>query len=262
MARKPKYGFCSICGEYSKLSFEHIPPKKAFNEYPTRMAHGENLIKQIGIEDLDNIKTQVFQRGSGNYTLCERCNNRTGGWYGAAYASFAYQAAAILKITENNPSLYYPFQIFPLRVLKQIVSMFCSVNGTNFVKQFPEIQKFILNKEHRGIPPEIRIFCYYNYSSRARQSGISSMLTGQSDFHQISEISFYPIGFIMVLDKFPRDRNIVDITDFSRFRYNDWKSLGLRIPAHEIYTYFPSDFRGKEEVQATVKKNRAIRAEK
>jgi hypothetical protein len=223
------------------------------------MTKGDNLIKQIGVEDLDDIKTRIYQRGSGEYTLCESCNNRTGSWYGSAYISFVYQAAAILKFTENRPSLFYPYQIFPLRIVKQIFSMFCSANGPEFIAQFPEVKQFLLNRNKKGIPKEIRIFCYYNYTNRARQTGISSMLTNRSDIQVVSEISFFPLGYIMVLDNNPRDRDIVDITDFGRFNYNDWKSLDLKIPSHEIYTYIPCDFRGKKEVLNTVARNRAIR---
>ena len=31
MARKPLIGTCHICGANGKLSFEHVPPKRAFN---------------------------------------------------------------------------------------------------------------------------------------------------------------------------------------------------------------------------------------
>lgn len=259
MSREPKYGYCSICKEYTKLSFEHVPPRAAFNDKPTRMAKGKNLISQIGKDDLDNIKTKVYQRGAGEYTLCVRCNNTTGRWYGTAYVSFAYQAASILHYTKNNPTLIYPYMIYPLRVYKQIISMFCSANGRGFAKQYEEITKFVLNREKKYLSPEIRVFCYYNPSGRARQTGISSMVSIGSDIQVISEISFFPLGFVMLLDSNPKDLNIVDISDFSRFGYNDWKQLNLQMPAHDIFTYFPGDFRSREEVMETVMKNRAAR---
>ena len=45
------------------------------------------------------------------------------------------------------PSLEYPFKLFPLRVLKQVVCMFFSVNGPAFRQVQPELVRFILNRD-------------------------------------------------------------------------------------------------------------------
>lgn len=49
-------------------------------------------------------KSPTSQQGAGDYTLCHKCNNNTGAWYGAAFVAFAYQAMAILKYTKGRPS--------------------------------------------------------------------------------------------------------------------------------------------------------------
>jgi len=33
MAKRPK-GVCCLCGEVKRLTYEHIPPKSAYNDYP------------------------------------------------------------------------------------------------------------------------------------------------------------------------------------------------------------------------------------
>ena len=35
MKKKDEKGYCHICGEFTKLTFEHIPPHKAFNYTPS-----------------------------------------------------------------------------------------------------------------------------------------------------------------------------------------------------------------------------------
>lgn len=34
MARKPVIGECRLCGTVTRLSFEHVPPRSAFNDNP------------------------------------------------------------------------------------------------------------------------------------------------------------------------------------------------------------------------------------
>ena len=256
MTKKSKEGYCCICGNFEKLTFEHVPPKSAFNSSKIRFSNGEHLMKQINIDDLDEIKTKESQKGAGAYTLCAKCNNLTGHWYGSAFVSWAYQAAHILKYSGFSPSLYYPFHILPLRVIKQVVSMFCSVNGAGFTDKHPEIRKFLLNRDARGLPKSIRIFVYYNISGRARTTGISAMINLGKDVKTLSEMSFFPFGFIMIFDDSPNDMEIVDVTDFAKYGYNEFQSMNLRIPNHDIYTWFPGDFRNKKEVEEQVRLSR------
>src|SRR6267142_5142636 len=135
MARgKTVFGTCHLCGLSRKLSFEHVPPHAAFNEYPIMEARGLEMFEE---RDIDRIKGRISQRGAGGYTLCERCNNDTGAWYGTAFVSWAYQAARILALTRGQPSLYYEYHLYPLSVIKQIICMFFSANGPSFQTQHP-----------------------------------------------------------------------------------------------------------------------------
>lgn len=66
MARKKVEGTCLICGTYGKLSFEHVPPKSAFNN---REVVKVGLDKAITVGPYDKIKGRIEQRGAGDYTL-------------------------------------------------------------------------------------------------------------------------------------------------------------------------------------------------
>jgi len=103
--KKNKFGHCCICGNYSKLSFEHVPPRSAFNDHPVFVADIKELIGKWDGE-IKNIKGKIHQLGSGDYTLCEKCNSDTGAWYGNAFADWAYQAFRVLHFTKGKPSLY------------------------------------------------------------------------------------------------------------------------------------------------------------
>jgi len=116
------------------LSFEHVPPRSAFNKQPVLYKKIEELISE---ENGTVIKGKTSQRGCGAYTLCLRCNNNTGAWYGEAYCQWAYQGMRFLNLTRNEPILHFNFFIFPLRIIKQILCMFCSANGDWFSEAWP-----------------------------------------------------------------------------------------------------------------------------
>ncbi len=75
MARKVVMGTCHICGVEGRLSFEHVPPKSAFND---------QRVLTIGYDTAINLgpyhrpSGRILQRGAGAYTLCAPCNNQTG----------------------------------------------------------------------------------------------------------------------------------------------------------------------------------------
>jgi len=251
--RKAIYGFCHICGLYSKLSFEHVPPRSAFNNHPVLAADIKNLIGKWDGE-IKNIKGKIHQLGSGGYTLCEKCNSDTGAWYGNAFADWAFQAFRVFHFTKGKPTLYYQFRIFPLRVIKQIVCMFFSANGEKFRKLHPDLVGFVLNKEKKYIKPDVRIYTYYNLSNVSRQSGIATVLNVEKrKHHTISEIAFFPLGYVMTIESEVPDDRPVDISFFANYAFNDWKEFSLQLPVLPVYTYFPVDYRNRQEVLASTK---------
>ena len=245
--RRHIVGTCHICGVHAKLSFEHVPPRAAFNDRPIVQASIEKLIKKE--RNLDYLKGKTYQRGAGGYTLCEQCNSLTGGWYGSAFVDWTYQVAQVLLLAKGESSLYYPYRIFPLRVIKQIICMFFSTNGEKFREAQQGLVRFVLNKENKFLDPHIRIYCFYNPTARSRQSGVAGILNFHTHSSRIiSEIIFPPMGYVMSLNNIKPDERLFDITFFSNYRYNDWKEFGLRLPSLPIYTYLPGDYRSRKEV--------------
>lgn len=67
---KGDYGTCHICCENKKLTFEHFPPRSAFNDSKVMY------------------KGELMQRGLGKKTLCADCNNKMGSFYLHEYVRF------------------------------------------------------------------------------------------------------------------------------------------------------------------------------
>lgn len=260
MVQAPE-GYCHICGSYGKLTFEHSPPNAAFNDRPIVLANIQEMLRR---GDLCEIRGRKQQRGAGGYTLCGRCNSLTGHWYGSAFASWAHQGMEVAKATQGYPTLIYPFNIFPLRVIKQVLCMFFTANGPEFRHAHPELVKFLLNRDAKFLPPKIRIYAFYALSNRSRSAGITGLVrfgnigSGSS---LLSEVSFPPFGFVMTVGSQPPDGRLCDISVFAEYQYDDWYAgMGMRLPIFSIFTPYPGDYRPRDQVLADAQASRIPRA--
>ncbi|OHD14902.1 MAG: hypothetical protein A2086_10925 [Spirochaetes bacterium GWD1_27_9] len=247
MLEDEKYGICHICGFEGKLSFEHIPPKSAFNDKPVNIIKLDKVKFDIDKNDLK--KSKIQQRGAGGYTLCEKCNNNTGKWYGDYFKYFCDNGKKILELSNNNPNLIYLYKINPLPILKQIITMFFSINSNKFRQLYKDLVFFVLNKEKKYLPPKYRFFIYYNIEGYIRNSpsyGIFNIETNQSIFG--TEINFPPFGYSMTFNSQAPDERLVEITHFSRYSYDETVTLSLKLPVLPTHLLLPGDYRTKKEI--------------
>ncbi len=230
------------------LSFEHVPPAAAFNDHPV-VQLGWDEIAGTHPDDLQSKKGRVSQRGAGAYRLCVSCNNLTGHWYGSAYAHWAHQGVLLIQHAKSAPTLYHIFHTFPLRVIKQIFCMFFSANPPGFAQGHQDLVRFVLNRDFRYANPSLRVFVYFNAAAMSRQSSITGRVNLQKQRSDVySEIAFPPFGYVLSVDGNSPDINLVDISHFSHYSYNEWADVALRLPVHHIYTPYPGDFRSRKQV--------------
>lgn len=259
-----RFGVCHICGKREVLTFEHVPPKAAFNDKSANLISLETVLKSDTINNLPwetkGLYYKQFQRGKGFYSLCRNCNNNTGAWYGNQYVSFISgihtalnsieakkDTAAGLKMTLDN--------MYPLAILKQIISMFCSINPDGIGDKFRD---FILDPHsHSFDQSKYKICSYLHKGSLERYCPVTSTANIKSLHYQIvSEIATYPVGYILY---FVTDHESgffgTDITSFSECDYDTPHTLSITLPFYETNTYFPTDFRLKPEILKTAEEN-------
>ncbi|MCL4270643.1 MAG: hypothetical protein KJZ72_13910 [Anaerolineales bacterium] len=254
MVKKKYQGYCRICGEFGDLSFEHVPPRSAFNNRPVRYINfGSELV--LGPEE--QVKGPIQRKGMGGYTLCVRCNNITGHWYGSQFVDWCYQAMNILIRAEGKPSLIYLTRLYPLPVIKQIVAMFFSINSLDFRKANPDLVDFVLNKDKLYLSPKYRIFVYYNIEGNFRTTGVTAAMNivKGKKISLLTELSYPPFGYIMTFDSEPSDNRVFEITHFARYSYGTWTPMELKLPILPTYLGIPGDYRTKEEIVEETKRN-------
>jgi len=252
MRKKKAHGTCHICLKKGKLSFEHVPPRSAFNDRPLVLKKVDWL-RQGGPEIAPGRRIQ--QRGAGGYTLCERCNNQTGIWYGAAYAEWAEQGLEAIDRSGGWPGIYYRFNIYPLRVLKQIVCMFFSANRPGFARRYPDLVDFVLSKDRRYIQPDVRIYALCTKSRLMRQTGQQLFGILRKGVYPLSEITFPPFGYVMFLGCKTHDPRLYDISFFGEYAYREQRTVPLPLPILPVVTPYPGDYRTPLELVQTIQEN-------
>lgn len=189
------------------------------------------------------------------YTLCQDCNNNTGSWFGNDYVRFTHSICQAIvnshpkhgDIVSTNCTLY------PLRVLKQISSMFCSVNHNNDSDVVCSLRRFVKSKTSLDFPSDIaRIGMYAFIGGIQKNLGIFAVFrtsdTGNTTC-LVSEIDHFPLGFVLLFN--PDDNtNIpgIDITTFASYDYDQEANLQLTLPCYETNTLFPLDYRTQNDI--------------
>ena len=126
--------------------------------------------------------------------------------------------------------------MFPLRFLKQIAAMFFSACGPGLQEKNPDLVRFVLNKEERRLPPQIRYFAYLHHpmdSTCIRQSGLTGMMRGSAQ-NLFSEIAFPPFGLIMSVDSPPVNAELCEITQLNQYTYRQWDAVYLKLPVFPV----------------------------
>ena len=264
---KNHFGKCALCGKECELTFEHVPPRAAFNSTPARPVSGNEIFKEEVINDkermpwdTEGLKYQNQQQGMGRYSLCQECNNNTGSWYGDAYITFARTAhTAIKNRTPEDPDGIGFKDMYPARIIKQVLSMLCSINSPE-KPQFEELREFVLDKDAVGIDKSKYKLCmYFTETTLYKYAGFSVLLReSASGFESMAmtELTAYPFGFILYFNSTETwPYHGTDITGFADWHYDDKAIIEMPWKIEEMNDIFPEHFRSREEIEKCVEYN-------
>lgn len=241
-------GYCRLCGEYKELTFEHIPPRKAFNEH--------QRLFRTAQDHLSGWPYSKYRKGVGKHSLCKRCNNLTGAWYGDAFVEWTKQGLVWFEKVKGEKALSLPYYIRPLNVLKQITVMSLALSGEASIQKNIAARRFVLRKREKYLPPDLRVFAYYCMEGDTRFASVMAILDtngGGSDLVH-GEVAMPPFGYCITSPLGDRKslaegKGLYDISWFSRFGYNEWTQVHLRLPTRSAAMPFPLDYRDKYGVE-------------
>jgi hypothetical protein len=248
VGRRTRTGRCQLCGQLGQLSFEHVPPRAAFNDRKVTVWSGDQLVN-LGPGELPPGQGHHQQRGAGNFTLCVRCNNDTGAWYVPQFVRWCYQGMDVLQRTSGRPSLIYLYRIQPLAVLKQVVTMFASLDPGLMANQ-SDLRRFVLNRRARPLPPRVRCYAYFSFEGVSRSVGVAAHVQlDRGNTTLLSEMNFPPFGYVLTIDSLPPDPRLADISHFDQYLPDELAIKELRMTALPTHLPYPGDYRTRSEIE-------------
>ena len=228
-------GKCQLCGKNEELTFEHVPPKAAFNDKPVLVQKHEHMFNE---KSYVYGKSMRSNQGAGSYSLCKLCNNNTGTWYARDFADFTQQGMENLDKLEtvHRYNIAY-FKIKPLNVLKQILTMFLSVDKSGYLQKDKKLVSYLLDKESNDLPEKYKVYLYNTLSDKSRMMGIQ-WNNINNIFCTHSEISFNPFGYFLAVDSPPSRNDLTDITIFNKYKFNQEANGKVNLVFLNIDTMF------------------------
>lgn len=275
--RKKRYGRCRICQRVGRLTREHVPPASAFND----RAYFEYYVSKVNDAELLKWETRdVSSRGIFLFTLCAKCNNKTGRQYGTDYVKFVQAFASVSQ--EENANTIVEAEVkdfFPLRVVKQAVSMMLSTSDSGefndysavrnpFVDpdasipsefdfkrpaSFPEIYEslrtFVRKPNVTGLPPSVRLYAYaVANEGAALRTGVAMTASLKTQkVHWLVTVGAWPIHWILLLHGAKLDDNLLDLTEWAKLDFRKKKTETIKIPCRWLVGKYPLDFRSPTE---------------
>lgn len=258
---------CRICGNEAVMTAEHIPPRAAFNKGTGRNVGLNEILGPGALNSLDLGSGPFQQGGIKGYTLCSRCNSRTGELWGPEYKEWANWFAALILQTEERygdlEKLVGPLivtdvtfkGIHPGRFIRQLLSMFLSISGgPELAQQYPDLPSLVLGESPRPLPEPLRLYLHGYAGGLSRFFGGSGVpqidvVTGTS--RRLMAIDFSPMAFMLLLDGPPLDIGL-DISEFSTIDVHTSADLVGDVPIGFGYCPFPGDYRTKATMAANL----------
>lgn len=249
-----RLGKCHLCGKYSKLSYEHVPPSAAYNDMRILELDTIKIIKsKRSLAEIEACSGKINQRGSGAYTLCQQCNSQTGSWYGQEYVKVAKHFMPIVIQSSFFDEAYTTLQMHPLRFLKQIFVMFCSVNPPEFSASRTYLIRYLLNKQSQAIPDELDVWMgiFDIEASRAcRSTALTQAVHVSGHSQRFSEITHPPFVFVMTdAATAPPDKRLFNLRFMNEFEYFQAGAVPFRLAKLAIVSVYPGHYPAADDIK-------------
>jgi hypothetical protein len=245
MSDEAKFGRCWLCGQWAKLTREHIPPHSAFNDRSILvLAIDENTIKTGRLQWAGKVEEGMIVK-----SLCAECNSRGGSKYGTHYADFIAKVALIVDKAGNGDHMIVSGVKRPLSLLKQSMQSFVSANGPHFVNANPWVRKFIRNSRNQEWPRDVFAYMFATSSKGGRRTGVMSFYDfAQRRTETVAEFTFWPIGVVLSFGQELHGYPLTPIHQWAKFDYTWSGELDVDLIVNPSPSAYALDFRTKDEI--------------
>ncbi len=200
-----KDGYCNICGQYSNLTRDHIPPQGCVKPTNVELRTLRNYLSQSDEKPVNS------QSGLNLLSICGNCNNNLlGTEYDPVLIEFTKQVAGILRV-QKNIGLSLPEKIYlsvkPQRLLRSVIGHILAgklpIPGESPIPApFPDALRNYFLDQSTTISDKFEVY-YWVYPSN-KQIVINPFSIGSAmgeDSIYGCLLKFFPLAFWIVCDK-------------------------------------------------------------
>lgn len=194
-------GYCLICGEFKKLTEDHVPPKGAIVITKVEQKH----IGEVMNERAPNMKGVMSRNGSKFKTICKDCNSNLAD----GDAEIARVCKLLTPIIKNYFEIardVYSLKVIEINAIKYMRSMIGHVLSATTVEEcktpqeetsyFTPLINFVRGDDS-AIENTHEIFYWFYPYKRHLSAKVMAYHHGDN-LSLISLLSFFPIAFLIV----------------------------------------------------------------
>jgi hypothetical protein len=216
------------------------------------------------------------------FSLCERCNNKTGARYGADYVSFVRLIGEHALEKNVNQDVSISFEgLHPLRIVKQATSMLLSTSEpTDFSNHefvgapgrskrdlhgidirypdknhqqavYEQLRRFVRQRDSNDFPDGVGIYLFASVGKRVgfRTGIFSSIDLSSRSVVFAAATGLWPVHWVFTLGS-ELHKEILEVTEWTNYGYKDTFSNPVPVPMRWLEGHYPLDFRSPQDLLA------------
>lgn len=192
-------GYCLICGNYGRLSWDHVPPQGSITITKVEQVH---LTEVMGI---DPIPTQGVKSPNGSKfkTICKACNSNHLGSNDQEVARVYKELSTLVAhhfAYASNHLNYVTLPFDPVRFCRAMIGHVLSATTVDECKRepietpyFTPLQKFVMG-DAATIDITHDVYCWF-YPHHHHLSAKMFAFKNSGNICTISVLSFFPLAF-------------------------------------------------------------------
>lgn len=238
--KKGLKGRCNLCGEYSVLTKDHVPPKGAIRI--TQMM-SLDLVETLDMAKPQRIrKGKISQNGVKFATLCGQCNNSIlGRDLDPAFNNFVKSVYDLVHSKISLP-LFIPVKCQPGKVARAFLGHMAattSFDGAELLRE--DLGEFI--REGKELPSDANIYCWpFPYKNQALVPfhciAPEMAKTGYKGTLITWVMKFAPVAF-MLCWKQPTHFKLTKLTSISDYITGSENNVEILFKLSKVEQYWP-----------------------
>jgi len=200
--RGPVEGPCNLCGEFARLTEDHIPPKGVPRVGQARLVELDDFVRGQKASS----SSRLFKNGVQYRSICATCNNaRLGARYDPELIAFTRQ------LDEQLPKFRYlpmTLTLRPDRLVRSVLGHLLAhtVDMPEEGEVFVDLKAYFMDEAAR-LPAGYQLWCWpYPFNDQLVIQAMGRMTGLGREFLTMSLIKFYPVGFILLKGEWTASR--------------------------------------------------------